>query len=64
MSLGESAPDGSLVRGYARADFSVVLESSCPVVVNPVFGCAKYLPHELFVENYGYYKDSVAGRHL
>ena len=53
-------PDGSLVRGHARADFSVVLESSCPVVVNPVLDVQKYLPHELFVENYGYYKDPVA----
>jgi peptide/nickel transport system substrate-binding protein len=42
------------------ADFSVVLESSCPVVVNPVLDVQKYLPHELFVENYGYYKDPAA----
>jgi peptide/nickel transport system substrate-binding protein len=42
------------------ADFSVVLESSCPVVVNPVPDVQKHLPHELFVENFGYYNDPVA----
>jgi peptide/nickel transport system substrate-binding protein len=53
-------PTGPWFAAMRAADFSVVLESSCPVVVNPILDVQKYLPHELFVENYGYYKDQVA----
>ena len=53
-------PTGPWFGAMRAADFSVVLESSCPVVVNPILDVQKYLPHELFVENYGYYKDPVA----
>jgi len=53
-------PTGPWFGAMRAADFAVVLESSCPVVVNPILDVQKYLPHELFVENYGYYKDPVA----
>ena len=53
-------PTGPWYAAMRAGDFAVVLESSCPVVVNPVLDLQKYLPHELFAENYGYYKDQVA----
>jgi peptide/nickel transport system substrate-binding protein len=53
-------PTGPWFGAMRAGDFSVVLESSCPVVVNPLLDVQKYLPHDLFVENYGFYKDPIS----
>jgi len=37
----------------------VVVEANCNSVVNPVLDTQKYLPHDVFVENYGGYSDPV-----
>lgn len=40
-------------------DFDVVVEANCDSIVNPVPDTRKYPPHDVFVENHGYYKDPV-----
>ena len=40
-------------------DFDVVVEANCNSIVNPVLDTQKYLPHDVFVENYGFYKDPI-----
>ena len=53
-------PTGPWFGAMRAGDFQIVLESSCPVIVNPIFDVQKYLPHDVFSENYGYYKDPIA----
>lgn len=50
-------PTGPWFAAMRSGDFDVVLEANCNSIVNPVLDTQKYLPHDVFVENYGYYKD-------
>ena len=50
-------PTGPWFEAMRSGDFDVVVEANCNSVVNPVLDTQKYLPHELFVENYGGYSD-------
>jgi peptide/nickel transport system substrate-binding protein len=52
-------PTGPWFAAMRSADFDVVVEANCNSIVNPVLDTQKYLPHDVFVENYGYFKDSV-----
>src|SRR6185312_10919271 len=50
-------PTGPWFASMRSANFDVVVEANCNSIVNPVLDTQKYLPHDVFVENYGYYKD-------
>jgi peptide/nickel transport system substrate-binding protein len=52
-------PTGPWFAAMRSGDFDVVLEANCNSIVNPVLDTQKYLPHEMFVENYGYFSDPV-----
>jgi peptide/nickel transport system substrate-binding protein len=52
-------PTGPWFAAMRSGDFDVVVEANCNSIVNPVLDTQKYLPHDEFVENYGYYKDPV-----
>lgn len=50
-------PTGPWFQAMRTGDFDVVVEANCNSVVNPVLDTQKYLPHDVFVENYGGYTD-------
>jgi peptide/nickel transport system substrate-binding protein len=50
-------PTGPWFQAMRGGDFDVVVEANCNSVVNPVLDTQKYLPHDVFVENYGGYSD-------
>jgi peptide/nickel transport system substrate-binding protein len=50
-------PTGPWFAAMRGGDFDVVVEANCNSVVNPVLDTQKYLPHDVFVENYGGYSD-------
>jgi peptide/nickel transport system substrate-binding protein len=50
-------PTGPWFAAMRSGDFDVVVEANCNSVVNPVLDTQKYLPHDVFVENYGGYSD-------
>jgi peptide/nickel transport system substrate-binding protein len=50
-------PTGPWFQSMRSGDFDVVVEANCNSVVNPVLDTQKYLPHDVFVENYGGYSD-------
>ncbi|HXT81630.1 MAG TPA: ABC transporter substrate-binding protein [Acetobacteraceae bacterium] len=50
-------PTGPWFAAMRSGDFDVVVEANCNSIVNPVLDTQKYLPHDVFVENYGGYKD-------
>ncbi len=52
-------PTGPWFAAMRGGDFDVVVEANCNSVVNPVLDTQKYLPHDVFVENYGGYSDPV-----
>jgi peptide/nickel transport system substrate-binding protein len=52
-------PTGPWFSAMRGGDFDVVVEANCNSIVNPVLDTQKYLPHDIFVENYGYYSDPV-----
>ncbi len=52
-------PTGPWFAAMRGGNFDVVVEANCNSIVNPVLDAQKYLPHDKFVENYGYYKDPV-----
>ena len=52
-------PTGPWFQLMRSGNFDVVVEANCNSVVNPVLDTQKYLPHDVFVENYGGYDDPV-----
>src|ERR1700722_7611314 len=52
-------PTGPWFQAMRTGDFDVVVEANCNSIVNPVLDTQKYLPHDVFVENYGGYSDPV-----
>ena len=52
-------PTGPWFSAMRGGDFDVVLEANCNSIVNPVLDTQKYLPHNVFGENYGNYTDPV-----
>jgi peptide/nickel transport system substrate-binding protein len=50
-------PTGPWFAAMRGGEFDVVVEANCNSVVNPVLDTQKYLPHDVFVENYGGYSD-------
>jgi peptide/nickel transport system substrate-binding protein len=53
-------PTGPWFESMRTGNFDVVVEASCNSVVNPLLDVQKYLPHEVFNENYGQYDDQPA----
>ncbi len=53
-------PTGPWFAAMRGGDFDVVVEANCNSIVNPVLDTQKYLPHEVFGDNYGAYTDPVA----
>ncbi len=52
-------PTGPWFAAMRGGDFDVVVEANCNSIVNPVLDTQKYLPHDVFGENYGGYSDPV-----
>jgi peptide/nickel transport system substrate-binding protein len=52
-------PTGPWFAAMRGGDFDVVVEANCNSVVSPVLDTMKYLPPDLFVDNYGYCSDPV-----
>ncbi len=50
-------PTGPWFQAMRSGDFDVVVEANCNSIVNPVLDTQKYLPHDVFGENYGGYSD-------
>ena len=53
-------PTGPWYEAMRSGSFEVVVDGSCNSVVNPLIDVQKYLPHEVFSENYGQYDDKEA----
>ena len=52
-------PTGPWFQLMRSGDFDVVVEANCNSIVNPVLDTQKYLPHDMFGDNYGGYTDPV-----
>ena len=50
-------PTGPWFDGMRSGNFDVVLEANCQNVVNPIADVGRWLPHEVYSENYGYFSD-------
>jgi peptide/nickel transport system substrate-binding protein len=46
-------PTGPWFESMRTGNFDVVLEANCNTIVNPLLDVQKYLPHDVFPENYG-----------
>jgi peptide/nickel transport system substrate-binding protein len=53
-------PMGPEFDAMRSGNFDVVLEANCNSVVNPLLDVQKYLPHAVYVGNYGNYSDEEA----
>ena len=53
-------PTGPWYESMRAGNFEVVVDGSCNSVVNPLIDVQKYLPHDMFPENYGQYEDKEA----
>jgi peptide/nickel transport system substrate-binding protein len=53
-------PTGPWYESMRTGNFEVVVDGSCNSVVNPLIDVQKYLPHDVFPENYGQYEDKEA----
>src|SRR5262245_33873540 len=50
-------PTGPWFDGMRSGEFDVALEANCQNVVNPVADVGRWLPHEVYRENYGFFSD-------
>jgi peptide/nickel transport system substrate-binding protein len=50
-------PTGPWLDAMRSGDFTVALEASCQNVVNPIADVGRWLPHEVYRENFGYFSD-------
>jgi peptide/nickel transport system substrate-binding protein len=50
-------PTGPWFDGMRSGDFDVALEANCQNVVNPIADVGRWLPHEVYSENYGKFSD-------
>jgi peptide/nickel transport system substrate-binding protein len=53
-------PTGPWFESMRSGNFDVVLEANCNTIVNPLLDVQKYLPHDVFPENYGQYQDKAS----
>ena len=52
-------PTGPWLEAMRAGDFTVALEANCQNIVNPIADTGRYLPHELYSENFAYHDDPV-----
>ena len=52
-------PTGPWLEAERAGDFAVVLQANCQNIVNPIADTGRYLPHELYPENFAYHDDPV-----
>ena len=57
QAIQRVVPTGPWYEAMRSGNFDVVVEGNCNSVVNPLIDVQKYLPHEVFSENYGQYDD-------
>jgi peptide/nickel transport system substrate-binding protein len=50
-------PTGPWLEAERAGDFAVVLQANCQNIVNPIADTGRYLPHELYPENFAYHDD-------
>src|SRR6202011_2285057 len=57
QAIQRVVPTGPWYEAMRTGNFEVVVDGSCNSVVNPLIDVQKYLPHDVFSENYGQYDD-------
>ena len=57
QAIQRVVPTGPWYDAMRTGNFDVVVEGNCNSVVNPLIDVQKYLPHDVFSENYGQYDD-------
>ena len=50
-------PTGPWLDGMRAGDFSLAMEANCQMVVNPIADVGRYLPHDIYSENFAYHTD-------
>ena len=50
-------PTGPWLDSMRAGDFALAMEANCQMVVNPIADVGRYLPHELYPENFAYHDD-------
>jgi peptide/nickel transport system substrate-binding protein len=60
QAIQRVVPTGPWFESMRTGNFDVVVEANCNTIVNPLIDVQKYLPHEVFPENYGQYDDKEA----
>lgn len=50
-------PTGPWIDSMRRGDFTVALEANCQNVVNPIADVGRYLPHDIYSENFAFHDD-------
>jgi peptide/nickel transport system substrate-binding protein len=50
-------PTGPWLEAMRAGDFTVTLEANCQNIVNPIADAGRYLPHEVYGENFAYHHD-------
>jgi peptide/nickel transport system substrate-binding protein len=50
-------PTAPWLDAMRSGDFTVALEANCQNVVNPIADVGRWLPHERYHDNYGYFSD-------
>jgi peptide/nickel transport system substrate-binding protein len=50
-------PTGPWLEAMRSGEFSVALQANCQNIVNPIADTGRYLPHELYSENFAYHQN-------
>ena len=52
-------PTGPWLDAMRTGDFTLAMEANCQMVVNPIADSGRYLPHEIYKENFAFHDDPV-----
>ena len=52
-------PTGPWLEKMRVGDFQLAMEANCQMVVNPIADSGRYLPHEIYKENFAFHDDPV-----
>ena len=50
-------PTGPWIEAMRGGDFALAMEANCQMVVNPIADSGRYLPHEIYKENFAFHDD-------
>ena len=50
-------PTGPWLDKMRQGEFTLAMEANCQMVVNPIADAGRYLPHEMYKENFAYHED-------